>query len=128
MRWAVGNPALKNRPGDSKIKYLKSRLALSDEEVKQAFQKVVQIEQFMSQKKAAAAARQDRLAKIDAKFAMVAFYAKEGPEHSMVDYYKPQPEPTPPAAKPGTPAAGAKKPGTPAEGAARAATMTPREK
>ena len=57
MRWAVGNPALKNRPGDSKIKYLKSRLALSDEEVKQAFQKVVQIEQFMSQKKAAAAAQ-----------------------------------------------------------------------
>ena len=65
---------------------------------------------------------------IDAKFAMVAFYAKDGPEHSMVDYYKPQPEPTPPAAKPGTPAAGAKKPGTPAAGAARAATMTPREK
>ena len=103
MRWAVGNPALKNRPGDSKIKYLKSRLALSDEEVKQAFQKVVQIEQFMSQKKAAAAARQDRLAKIDAKFAMVAFYAKDGPEHSMVDYYTPQPEPTPPLPSPARP-------------------------
>ena len=41
-------------------------------------------------------ARQDRLAKIDDKFAMMAFYAKDGPENSIVDYYTPQPEPTPP--------------------------------
>ena len=63
----LANPALKNRPGDSKVKYLKNRLELTDEEVQQAFRKVVQLEQFMNQKKQAEMARMARLAKMDAK-------------------------------------------------------------
>ena len=103
----LANPALKNRPGDSKVKYLKSRLELTDEEVKKAFSKVVQLENFMNQKKQAEFARMSRLAKMDAK-PLVAFYAAGGSEPSMVNFYvKPKPKaptaPPPAAAAPMTP-------------------------
>ena len=98
----LANPALKNRPGDSKVKYLKSRLELTDQEVQSAFRKVVQLEQFMNQKKAAEAARLERLKKMDAK-PMVAFYAAGGAEPNFVDFYvKPKPK-APAGPPPGAP-------------------------
>lgn len=98
----LANPALKNRPGDSKVKYLKSRLELTDQEVQSAFRKVVQLEQFMNQKKQAENARLARLKKMEAK-PMVAYYVAGGAEPNFVDFYvKPKPK-APAGPPPGAP-------------------------
>jgi hypothetical protein len=108
----LANPALKNRPGDSKVKYLKSRLELTDEEVQAAFRKVVQLEQFVNQKKQAEFARLQRLKKMDAK-PILAYYAAGAEEPKMVDFYV-KPKPKAPAGPAPTPAAAAAAAGTPA--------------
>ena len=58
----LANPAQKNRPGDSKVKYLKTRLELTDQEVQTAFRKVVQLDQFLNQRSLAEGELSQRLA------------------------------------------------------------------